>query len=82
MQNVLVELLGSIPELVTRFVDIATMSVGQAVLLAIGALLVTVSVVVFGYLVFGAFVRPIANFSSPGRGPRERREQEYREPRY
>ncbi|MFC7156351.1 hypothetical protein ACFQPA_12950 [Halomarina halobia] len=82
MQNVLVRLIESLPELGAGFAEIASMSVGQAVLLALGALLLLFSMGFFGYLVFGALVRPIANFATPGRGPVERREQEYREPRY
>ncbi len=78
----LLRLLESVPELGARFADIATASVGQAVLLAMGALLIAFTMGFFGYLVFGALVRPIANFATPGRGPVERREQEYREPRY
>lgn len=84
MQNALVELFESIPEMLQTFADIATGSGGaidplQVTMLLSGAVFVTIAVVFFGYLVFGALVRPLGNMPSPGRGTRDRRNQEYRE---
>lgn len=78
MQSLPVELLRSVVDLVVNFADIAAGSVMQSILLVSGAVFVTVSVVVFGYLAFGALVRPAGNLPTPGKGTRERREEKYR----
>ncbi|MFD1511676.1 hypothetical protein [Halomarina rubra] len=84
MQNALVELFESIPEMIQAFADIA-FGVGaggvdpfQLTLLLSGSLFVGISVVFFGYLVFGALVRPLGNLPTPGRGHRDRREEKFR----
>ena len=83
MQNALVKLFQSIPEMVRQFGEVAFGAGGfdpfQFVLLLSGALFVGIAVVFFGYLAFGALVRPLGNLPTPGRGHRDRREQEYRE---
>lgn len=84
MQNALVKLFESIPKMLQQFVDIATGSASgsfdplQFAMLLSGALFVGIAVLFFGYLAFGALVRPLGNLPTSGRGHRERREQEYR----
>ncbi|MWG36642.1 hypothetical protein [Halomarina oriensis] len=82
MQNALVELFESIPEMVRQFTDIALGAGGfdpfQFTMLLSGTVFVTISVVFFGYLVVGALFRPLGGFPTPGRGHRDRREDEFR----
>jgi hypothetical protein len=82
MQNALVELFESIPEMVRQFAEVAFGAGGfdpfQFTMLLSGTVFVTISVVVFGYLVVGALFRPAGNLPTPGRGHRERREDEFR----
>ena len=86
MQNALGKLLGSIPEMVRQFGEVAFGAGGfdpfQFVLLLSGALFVGIAVAFFGYLALGALVRPLGNLPTPNRGHRDRRDEEYREHRY
>ncbi|MFC6960975.1 hypothetical protein [Halocatena marina] len=65
--NILSELLGSIPQLIQEFAGILQASSPQAVLLIVGGLFVTFSVVIMGYLTAGALLRPIGGLPSQGR---------------
>lgn len=82
MQNALVELLESIPEMVRQFTEIALGAGGfdpfQFMMLLSGTVFVTISVAFFSYLVVGALFRPLGDLPTPGRGHRERREDEFR----
>ncbi|WP_254537063.1 hypothetical protein [Halomarina litorea] len=78
MQSLPVELVQSVVDLVVNFGEIAGGSVMQSAMLLSGAIFLVVASVVFGYLVFGALVRPAGNLPTPGKGHRERREQEFR----
>jgi hypothetical protein len=82
MQNSLVQLLESIPEMVRQFGEVAFGAGGfdpfQFALLLSGSVFVAISVAFFGYLVVGALLRPAGNIPTPGRGTRDRREEEFR----
>lgn len=82
MQNALVQLLESIPEMVRAFADVAfgagAFDPLQFAMLLSGTVFIALSVGVFGYLVVGALLRPLGNLPTPGRGRRDRRDQEYR----
>jgi hypothetical protein len=79
MQSLPVELLRSLVDLTFEFGGIASSSPAQAILLLAGALITAFSVIVFAYLAFGAFVRPLGNLPAIGRGQKDRRETIYRE---
>ena len=77
MQSIPAELFRSIIDLFGQFGRLAT-TPGQIVLLISGAIFLFAASAVFGYLAFGALVRPVGNLPTPNRGHRERREDEYR----
>jgi hypothetical protein len=68
MAGILTELLGSIPQLIQKFIEVLQMSAPQAVLIIVGGIFLAFSIIVLGYLTLGAILRPIGGLPTPGRG--------------
>ncbi|WP_330631032.1 hypothetical protein [Halocatena halophila] len=66
MTELLPELVASIPEMAQEFAALFSASAPQAALMAVGGILVGVSVLVFGYLTLGAVSTLL--LPTPGRG--------------
>ncbi len=66
MTAILPELIASIPEMAQAFAELFGASAPQAALMAVGGVLVGVSVLVFGYITLGAVSSML--LPTPGRG--------------
>lgn len=62
-------LVGSVVEMVRQFAAVATASPEQAVLLAVGVVLTTAAMAVFGLLALGAAVEWLVSLRPGSRGP-------------